>query len=173
VRLGTTVDDAIGEAFDKTAKLLGLGLSGRTAGREGGASGNKSRFGFARPMLGKPNADFSLSGLKTALRIEAEKSRRSAMPTCATCAHRPAGGRHVGKPVGSSDSAGLKSGVGLTTSTTGLLERCAQVRARRPSLIGAIFSASMRQRGLEPGERKVRVRLSSIGRGKANRLLLP
>src|SRR3954447_1691517 len=70
VRLGTTVDDAIGEAFDKTAKLLGLGYPGGPQVEKEALQGNKSRFALPRPMLGKPNADFSLSGLKTALRIE-------------------------------------------------------------------------------------------------------
>ena len=73
VRLGTTVDDAIGEAFDKTAKLLGLGYPGGPQVEKEAASGNAQRFALPRPMAGKPNADFSLSGLKTALRLEAEK----------------------------------------------------------------------------------------------------
>jgi len=73
VRLGTTMDDAIGEAFDKTAKLLGLGYPGGPLVEQEALAGNPARFALPRPMLGKPNADFSLSGLKTALRIEAEK----------------------------------------------------------------------------------------------------
>src|SRR5262247_3844856 len=73
VKLGTTVDDAIGEAFDKTAKLLGLGYPGGPLVEKEAASGNPQRFALPRPMAGKPNADFSLSGLKTALRLEAEK----------------------------------------------------------------------------------------------------
>src|SRR5947209_19697095 len=68
VRLGTTRDDAIGEAFDKTAKLLGLGYPGGPQVEVEARSGNPARFALPRPMLGKPNADFSLSGLKTALR---------------------------------------------------------------------------------------------------------
>jgi N6-L-threonylcarbamoyladenine synthase len=72
-RLGSTVDDAIGEAFDKTAKLLGLGYPGGSLVEKEAASGNPQRFALPRPMAGKPNADFSLSGLKTALRLEAEK----------------------------------------------------------------------------------------------------
>src|SRR5262249_60227998 len=73
LRLGTTVDDAMGEAFDKTAKLLGLGYPGGPQVENEAKSGNPTRFALPRPMLGKPNADFSLSGLKTALRLEAEK----------------------------------------------------------------------------------------------------
>jgi N6-L-threonylcarbamoyladenine synthase len=72
-RLGTTVDDAIGEAFDKTAKLLGLGYPGGPQVEKEAAGGNPARFALPRPMAGKPNADFSLSGLKTALRLAAEK----------------------------------------------------------------------------------------------------
>jgi len=73
VRLGTTVDDAIGEAFDKTAKLLGLGYPGGPQVEKEATAGDPARFTLPRPMAGKPNADFSLSGLKTALRLEAEK----------------------------------------------------------------------------------------------------
>src|SRR5690348_15879078 len=73
VRLGTTLDDAIGEAFDKTAKLLGLGYPGGPQVEREAKGGDAARFALPRPMLGKPNADFSLSGLKTALRLEAEK----------------------------------------------------------------------------------------------------
>ncbi|MGE0038607.1 MAG: tRNA (adenosine(37)-N6)-threonylcarbamoyltransferase complex transferase subunit TsaD [Xanthobacteraceae bacterium] len=72
-RIGTTVDDAIGEAFDKTAKLLGLGYPGGPLVEREAALGNVGRFALPRPMHGRPHADFSLSGLKTALRLEAEK----------------------------------------------------------------------------------------------------
>jgi N6-L-threonylcarbamoyladenine synthase len=73
VRLGTTVDDAIGEAFDKTAKLLGLGYPGGPRVEQEALAGDAGRFALPRPMLGRQHADFSLSGLKTALRLEAEK----------------------------------------------------------------------------------------------------
>ncbi len=73
VRLGTTLDDAIGEAFDKTAKLLGLGYPGGPQVEKEALAGNPTRFVLPRPMIGRPHADFSLSGLKTALRVEAEK----------------------------------------------------------------------------------------------------
>jgi N6-L-threonylcarbamoyladenine synthase len=73
VRIGTTVDDAIGEAFDKTAKLLGLDYPGGPLVEREALGGNPARFALPRPMLGKANADFSLSGLKTALRLEAER----------------------------------------------------------------------------------------------------
>jgi len=73
VRLGTTIDDAIGEAFDKTAKLLGLGYPGGPQVEQEALRGNPQRFALPRPMIGRPEADFSLSGLKTALRLEAER----------------------------------------------------------------------------------------------------
>jgi N6-L-threonylcarbamoyladenine synthase len=73
LRLGGTVDDAIGEAFDKTAKLLGLGYPGGPLVEKEATSGDAARFALPRPMSGRHDADFSLSGLKTALRIEAEK----------------------------------------------------------------------------------------------------
>ena len=74
VRLGTTVDDAIGEAFDKVAKLLGLPYPGGPQVESEAAKGDPERFALPRPMLGRPKPDFSLSGLKTALRIEAERA---------------------------------------------------------------------------------------------------
>ena len=67
-RLGTTVDDAAGEAFDKGAKLLGLGYPGGPAIERAAAAGDATRFELPRPMLGRPEPDFSFSGLKTALR---------------------------------------------------------------------------------------------------------
>jgi N6-L-threonylcarbamoyladenine synthase len=71
--LGTTMDDAIGEAFDKTAKLLGLGFPGGPLVEKEAMRGNASRFALPRPMQGRAEPDFSLSGLKTALRLEAEQ----------------------------------------------------------------------------------------------------
>lgn len=67
-RLGTTIDDAVGEAFDKTAKLLGLGYPGGPAVERAAASGDAARFPLPRPMVGRPGCDFSFSGLKTAVR---------------------------------------------------------------------------------------------------------
>ena len=67
--LGDTLDDAAGEAFDKTAKLLGLGYPGGKVLSEMATHGDKSRFKFPRPMLNRPGLDFSFSGLKTAVRI--------------------------------------------------------------------------------------------------------
>jgi N6-L-threonylcarbamoyladenine synthase len=73
VRLGTTVDDAMGEAFDKIAKMLGLPYPGGPEVERAAEGGDARRFALPRPMLGRPDANFSLSGLKTALRNEAHK----------------------------------------------------------------------------------------------------
>ena len=73
VRIGTTIDDAIGEAFDKVAKMLGLPYPGGPHVEREAAKGNPERFSLPRPMLGRPEPDFSLSGLKTAVRLEAER----------------------------------------------------------------------------------------------------
>jgi N6-L-threonylcarbamoyladenine synthase len=66
-RLGTTIDDAAGEAFDKTAKLIGLGYPGGPAIERAAKAGDPRRFDLPRPMKGRPGADFSFAGLKTAV----------------------------------------------------------------------------------------------------------
>jgi N6-L-threonylcarbamoyladenine synthase len=65
--IGASVDDAAGEAFDKTAKLLGLSYPGGPALAKLADSGQPGRFKFPRPMLDRPGLDFSFSGLKTAV----------------------------------------------------------------------------------------------------------
>lgn len=72
-RLGTTIDDAAGECFDKTAKLLGLGFPGGPAVERAAEGGDPKRFSLPRPMWRKPGCDFSFSGLKTAVRQTVEK----------------------------------------------------------------------------------------------------
>lgn len=71
-RLGTTIDDALGEAFDKTAKLLGLGFPGGPAVEAAARGGDPARFPFPRPMAGRAELHFSFAGLKTAVRQRAE-----------------------------------------------------------------------------------------------------
>jgi len=72
-RLGTTIDDALGEAFDKTAKLLGLGFPGGPAVERAARQGRGDRFELPRPMVGREELHFSFAGLKTAVRRTAEK----------------------------------------------------------------------------------------------------
>lgn len=71
-RLGTTLDDALGEAFDKTAKLLGLPYPGGPEVEIQARRGDETRFDLPRPMVGRREPHFSFSGLKTALRRRAE-----------------------------------------------------------------------------------------------------
>lgn len=71
--LGTTLDDAVGEAFDKTAKLLGLGYPGGPALAALAKAGDSDAFRLPRPMLNRPGLDFSFSGLKTAVMLEVRK----------------------------------------------------------------------------------------------------
>ena len=73
VRLGTTLDDAVGEAFDKVAKMLSLPYPGGPQVEAQAAQGLASRFAFPRPLHGRREPDFSLSGLKTAVRLEADR----------------------------------------------------------------------------------------------------
>ena len=78
VELGTTVDDAAGEAFDKVARLLGLGFPGGPALDAAAAQGDRNAISFPRGMTGPRDArnDFSFSGLKTAVARHVEKCRR-------------------------------------------------------------------------------------------------
>jgi N6-L-threonylcarbamoyladenine synthase len=91
-RLGGTIDDAPGEAFDKTAKLLGLGYPGGPLVEKEAKTGDANRFNLPRPLLDRPGQDMSFSGLKSALRracdlIVAEKggiTRQDRADLCAS-----------------------------------------------------------------------------------------
>ncbi len=72
-KLGESLDDAAGEAFDKTAQLLGLGYPGGPALARAAARGDADKYTFPRPMLNKPGLDFSFSGLKTAVLTAVQK----------------------------------------------------------------------------------------------------
>jgi tRNA N6-adenosine threonylcarbamoyltransferase len=67
-RLGSTIDDAVGEAFDKSAKIMELGFPGGPALERATQKGDASRFSLPRPLKGKPGCDFSFAGLKSAVR---------------------------------------------------------------------------------------------------------
>ena len=71
--LGQSIDDALGEAFDKTGRLLGLGYPGGPAIEKIAVNGDPFRFRLPHPLKGRDNCDFSFSGLKTAVRQTAEK----------------------------------------------------------------------------------------------------
>ncbi|WP_443024191.1 tRNA (adenosine(37)-N6)-threonylcarbamoyltransferase complex transferase subunit TsaD [Sneathiella sp.] len=72
-RLGTTIDDAVGEAFDKTAKMLELGFPGGPAVERSALQGDPRKYALPRPMKGREGCNFSFSGLKTAVRQLREK----------------------------------------------------------------------------------------------------
>jgi N6-L-threonylcarbamoyladenine synthase len=72
--LGETIDDAAGEAFDKSAKLLGLGYPGGPALAALANQGSADAYAFPRPLLHQPNLDFSFAGLKTAVLTQCKKS---------------------------------------------------------------------------------------------------
>ncbi|MEE9375857.1 MAG: tRNA (adenosine(37)-N6)-threonylcarbamoyltransferase complex transferase subunit TsaD [Rhizobiaceae bacterium] len=73
-RWATTIDDALGEAFDKTAKLLGLPYPGGPQVENAALNGNPKAFAFPRPLKGRDTLDMSFSGLKTAVRITAQEN---------------------------------------------------------------------------------------------------
>ncbi|NND81311.1 MAG: tRNA (adenosine(37)-N6)-threonylcarbamoyltransferase complex transferase subunit TsaD [Gammaproteobacteria bacterium] len=85
--LGQTLDDAVGEAFDKTAKILGLGYPGGPAISRVAEQGVPGRFVFPRPMLDRPGLDFSYSGLKTFAMNTANKFEELAVQDVADIAH--------------------------------------------------------------------------------------
>jgi N6-L-threonylcarbamoyladenine synthase len=89
--LGTTRDDAAGEAFDKSAKLLGLGYPGGPMISKLGATGNPKAYALPRPMLHDPSLDMSFSGLKTAIRVLVEKEDSLRRPSSVVASGRPAG----------------------------------------------------------------------------------
>jgi N6-L-threonylcarbamoyladenine synthase len=72
-KFGGTLDDALGEAFDKTAKMLGLGYPGGPQVEAHAKVGNEKRFAFPQPLKGREGCDFSFSGLKTAVRLAAHE----------------------------------------------------------------------------------------------------
>ena len=74
-RIGSTIDDALGEAFDKTAKVLDLGFPGGPAVERVAQAGDPARFALPRPLQGRPEPHFSFAGLKTAVRREAERQQ--------------------------------------------------------------------------------------------------
>ncbi|WP_372605488.1 tRNA (adenosine(37)-N6)-threonylcarbamoyltransferase complex transferase subunit TsaD, partial [Actibacterium sp.] len=99
-RLGGTIDDAPGEAFDKTARLLGLDQPGGPAVEAAAKTGDAKRFAFPRPLLNRPGCDMSFSGLKTALlrtrdQIVAEKGGITIQDRADMCAGFQAAVRDV------------------------------------------------------------------------------
>ncbi len=110
--LGTTLDDAAGEAFDKTAKLLGLGYPGGPLLAALAESGNGAAYAFPRPMLNRPTLDFSFSGLKTAVMLKVREAEEAGnIESCradiAASFQRAAVDTLVGKSLKAAKSEGL------------------------------------------------------------------
>lgn len=78
--IGTTIDDAVGEAFDKVARLIGFQYPGGPKIEEAAKNGDPHRFNFPRPLIGRSGCDFSFSGLKTAVRRTVEKLSSNGTP---------------------------------------------------------------------------------------------
>jgi N6-L-threonylcarbamoyladenine synthase len=78
--IGETLDDAAGEAFDKVARLLNLGYPGGPFVSKAAVYGNNAKYPFPRPMLDRPNYDFSFSGLKTAVLYTVQKLKIKPQP---------------------------------------------------------------------------------------------
>ena len=81
---GSTIDDAVGEAFDKTAKLLGLPYPGGPNVEKHAARGNPKAYALPRPLLGRDGMDFSFSGLKTAVRHLTQQNQAKIDDVCAS-----------------------------------------------------------------------------------------
>ena len=140
-QLGTSRDDAAGEAFDKSAKLLGLGFPGGPAIERAAENGNARRFALPRPLKGRPGCDFSFSGLKTAVRqIAADMDARAG-------------------PLGPQDVADLAASVELAICDT-LVDRTAKSIAwfRRHYPAGTCLVAA----GGVAANRRLRHRLAAL-----------
>ncbi len=165
--LGDTIDDAAGEAFDKTAQLLGLGYPGGPALARLAEFGDPSAFSLPRPLLNRPNLDFSFAGLKTAVRIHASRldsTCEQARADLAASTQEAIVDVLVRKSMAALDATGLRrivvaGGVGANTALRDRLRReCARrdVQVHFPELAlctdnGAMIAlaAAMRwQRGL-------------------------
>ncbi|WP_122039921.1 tRNA (adenosine(37)-N6)-threonylcarbamoyltransferase complex transferase subunit TsaD [Asaia bogorensis] len=136
-KLGGTIDDAAGEAFDKVAKILGLGWPGGPALEKLAAEGNAGSISLPRPLIGRPGCDFSFSGLKTAVARQIEPYGMAALPrqvaadiaasfqqcVCAVMADRA---RHALQALPEATSLVVAGGVAANTTIRAALEQVAQ-----------------------------------------------
>jgi N6-L-threonylcarbamoyladenine synthase len=149
-RYGTTIDDALGEAFDKTAKLLDLGFPGGPAVERAADGGDPARFALPRPMKGRDNCNFSFSGLKTAIRLMADDLR----------------------PLNAQDIADLCAGFQAAVSETvadRLTRAMARFRAEHPDVAAPALVVS----GGVAANRKLRHTFEVLTRQQGFRLSLP
>jgi N6-L-threonylcarbamoyladenine synthase len=149
-RYGTTIDDALGEAFDKTAKLLDLGFPGGPAVERAADGGDPARFALPRPMKGRDNCNFSFSGLKTAVRLMADDLR----------------------PLGTRDIADLCAGFQAAVAETvadRLTKAMARFRAEHPDIAGPALVVS----GGVAANRTLRHTFEALTRTHGFRLSVP
>jgi len=86
--LGETLDDAVGESFDKLAKMLGLGIPGGPQVEKMARGGNAQAFDLPNPLQGRKGCDFSFSGLKTAVKKIVDEGKHTPSDICATFQHK-------------------------------------------------------------------------------------
>jgi len=150
-RLGSTLDDAAGEAFDKTAKVMGLGFPGGPALERQARGGDASRFDLPTPLKGRPGCDFSFAGLKTAARViwdgldDPTDADRADLAAC------------VQRAIAQALASRTKRAMSLFT------ERFANVDAPRPLVVAGGVAAN----------REVRRALDEAAAGAGFRLIAP
>ncbi len=148
-RLGTTIDDAAGEAFDKVAKMLGLGYPGGPAVERAAAAGDPGRFALPRPLKGRPGCDFSFSGLKTAVRLARDG---------------------LGRPPTDQDRADLAASFQAAVADS-LADRCARgikaFRAAHPRADALVVAGGV------AANQALRARLAGVAEAHGMRLVAP
>lgn len=149
-RWATTIDDALGEAFDKTAKLLGLSYPGGPAVEAAAKNGDAKRFSFPRPLRGEARPDFSFSGLKTAVRQTATAIA----------------------PLSESDIADICAGFQLAVTDT-LTERVGKSLARFRDLFPDIASPSLVVAGGVAANKAIRAALEALAARHGMQLVAP
>ena len=146
-RLGSTIDDAVGEAFDKVAKMLGLGHPGGPLVEAAAASGDARRFALPRPLTNQKSANFSFSGLKTAVRqtiLDAEHTDQTFV-----------------RDLASSFQAAVADC--LADRTTNALRSLGDDPAARTLVVAGGVAANQ----------VIRTRLQDVAKGRGARLVLP
>jgi len=150
--LGGSLDDAAGEAFDKTAKLLGLGYPGGPALAALAEKGRPGKFDFPRPMLDRPGLDFSFSGLKTAVVVAVRGLREQVAAGSAGVQREPASLPELDEQTLADVARGFQDAVVDT-----LVAKCA--RALQYTGAGTLVVA-----GGVGANRELRARLQALGR---------
>lgn len=149
-RLGTTIDDALGEAFDKTAKLLGLGAPGGPAVERMATTGRADRFVLPRPMIGRAEPHFSFAGLKTAVRQAAEAA----------------------KPLSDSDVADLCASFEQAV-TDAVADRVKRAMAMASPALGAVGPRRLVVAGGVAANQRLRAALLDAARNEGHEFLAP